>query len=591
MAQIDLSQTASPLTPSAGYDGFYFDNVGTGNPKYVDSSGVVHSMGCLSTWFDVTAYGLKGDGSFDNLAALNTLIQTTAPLESTLFFPAGTYNFSGEIAINNDKLFRFLGCGRGLSILQTTHATAHMFNISVAGYYASFEELGFTASLTKTAGAFILASNNNAYLNVTGCEMQKYFAGVQLTGAIAANLGTISDCQFNTPATNGQGIIINGSSINMTILNCTLNHVPNAGGTGQCIEINQCGAVQIDTCDVIGGVNSLRINATATVSAVKVTNTFFDQGGGSTVKIMGTSASSRISFISGGITSGTLGTHGLEINGTGGTLPGGIDVIGVDIYNTFGSPTNAGILINGCQDINIQSCRISGFQRGIEANASTGSITKLIVSGNTIGPTENFSGNATGINIVAGTYGAYMINNNNVMGNTTANITDAGSVATTDLKVVNNNLGQRLVGAVATNRGGVTSGTTETLLFNARIPANAVAVGTTFKITVWGQSSSTGTLIFSLRAGAAGTVAGDTQVVVTATSVAQAASSYAMFECLATVVALGATGNVAAHGFAIATGLVLGQPTAAEVIANAPTTAAWFLDVACTCSVGTFTVR
>src|SRR5882762_6615767 len=106
MAQIDLAQTASPLAPAAGYDSFFFDNVSTGNPKYIDSNGVVHAMGGLNTWFDVTSYGLKGDGSFDNLAASNTLIQTTAPLESTIYLPAGTYNFSNEIAINNDKRFR-----------------------------------------------------------------------------------------------------------------------------------------------------------------------------------------------------------------------------------------------------------------------------------------------------------------------------------------------------------------------------------------------------------------------------------------------------------------------------------------------------
>jgi len=42
MAQLDLKQTASPVTPSSGYDSLYFD--ANGHPRYFDSASIDHRM-------------------------------------------------------------------------------------------------------------------------------------------------------------------------------------------------------------------------------------------------------------------------------------------------------------------------------------------------------------------------------------------------------------------------------------------------------------------------------------------------------------------------------------------------------------------
>lgn len=510
MAQLDLKNTTTPITPSSGYNAFYWDANGT--PKYRDSSGIDHSMGGLSTWFDVTSYGLKGDDSTDNLAAIIALM-TLAPLESTLFFPAGSYRFSGEIPINFDKRFRFLGCGRGRSILKTTSATAHLFNISVAGYYASFEELGFTSTATRTAGAYIIASNSNAYLNVTGCEMQSYFIGVQLTGSIAANLGTIDNCQFTAPATNGQGVVINGASINMTIQNSTLNHVPNASGTGQCVEINQCGSIQIVNCDIIGGVNALRVNATAIVAAIYVTNTFFDQSGGSTVKIAGGFSSSRIKFVQCGIAAGTASTHAIEINGTGagavGTstaLPAGLDFVECDIYYAPGSSSGNGFQVNGVQDFSVQSCRMTGFSNGI--NVATGTAgTKFSILDNTFGPNSNLTvTNATDITVAnSGTYGSYQIRRN-VLGGT-IKLADAGVLAAGAQKSIADNLGLAS-GTSSVGADQAIAVVTETVVtgLSLNIPANGLRVGTLVRFYVDVVSTNANAITPRVRCGPTGAI-------------------------------------------------------------------------------------
>ena len=128
-----------------------------------------------------------------------------------------------------------------------------------------------------------------------------------------------------------------------------------------------------------------------------------------------------------------------------------------------------------------------------------------------------------------------------------------------------------------------------------RVFPNSVSVGQTFRFFCYGQTSgTTGTLIFRVRAGAAGTVAGDTAVIVLMnTTVAQTpANDWQKFEGYVTVTALGPTATVAGAGWVVAKITTVGMAAAAETIGNVPTTAPWFIDVTCAMAVaGTFTVR
>lgn len=132
-----------------------------------------------------------------------------------------------------------------------------------------------------------------------------------------------------------------------------------------------------------------------------------------------------------------------------------------------------------------------------------------------------------------------------------------------------------------------TSGATETMLFKVAVPAASAAVGTTYNVYCYGNSSSTGTLIFRVRVGTNGTTA-DNQVWISTTSAAQVANARAGFLVQVTV---RSTTAAIADGCATAGAVVLptliGAPaTAAIVVANL-----WYIDVTCTCSVGTFTAQ
>lgn len=135
-----------------------------------------------------------------------------------------------------------------------------------------------------------------------------------------------------------------------------------------------------------------------------------------------------------------------------------------------------------------------------------------------------------------------------------------------------------------------TSGTGETVLMTTKIPANTVAVGSSFRVLVAGLSSATGTLLFRTRIGANGTTA-DAQVWIGTTSVAQVANSHAGYEVIVTIRSIGAGGTAIADGAARAGAVLVPTLIGAAATASVNTTTAWFLTITCACSVGTFTAQ
>lgn len=502
--------------------------------------------------------GLKGDDSTDNLATFNSWY-ATAPTGAVLVFEPGTYRFSGTVTLNRDIQLTFRGTNKGSCLLKTTSATVDLFSITVAAFYYRWEYLGFRSSVTRTAGSYISATNNNALLDLFECEFQGYFNGVSLTGSTAGNIGVINSCQWNTPAAGGSGLVINGSTINIAIANSTIN---STGVSSIGIQINQSGSVQIDCCDIIGGLNALLVNATGVVSAILCTNVFFDQATlGATVKFQGTSAISRVKFIACGITCGVVGNptvNACEITGTGtGTsIPDAIDFIACDFYNNGNTSTTNGILVNGCRSVAFLRCRIAGFTNGIQATPyNSNGITAVSITDCLIGATENFSGNGTGILLNAGAvqYGLLKIHGCEFSGNTTANITD--NATSNVAKLYDNNSGLGVPPAPLTTTPATIS-TTETVVHQISLPANSLLVGSTYRVTAFVTiTGTTPTVLARLRIGTAGTTA-DTQVCATAAATCTSGSGVLIlgFVTIRSVGSGGtALGNVTTQGTALAT--------------------------------------
>lgn len=131
------------------------------------------------------------------------------------------------------------------------------------------------------------------------------------------------------------------------------------------------------------------------------------------------------------------------------------------------------------------------------------------------------------------------------------------------------------------------SGTTEKVLLNLLIPAARAVVGSTFRTWIVGNSSSTGTLIFKVRCGPAGTIT-DTITWTAVTSVAQAANATAGFEVIATIRSA-TTIAVRGVGYAgtIQLPTIIAVPTTPAIIISS----AWYINLTVICSSGTFTAQ
>lgn len=534
--------------------------------------------------YDVVAdYGWLGNGSQDNgvgngavWASFNQIMNgdgninwgSGIPTGARLFFPAGTYNTSVELTINVDKKITFCGVGRYASVIRTTSTTANIFHKSVAGWYDTFMDLGFQSTVTKTAGSAIhISAGNNVGMNAYRLWITGLFKGISAIGSQSANLSVWADLDISGIPNNGRGLHISGAVINLMIHNATINAGAATGSA--CCEINESGAIQVTGCDWIQGTNVLLINSnvgggSAGPQACYFTNVFFDQPSGSVIKVMGANTANRIKFTQCGIAP-TLNNHGVEFAGTGvggvggpTALPAGISIVDCDIYSANGTNTGAGIMLNGVGDVNIQNCRVSGFNgaggAAVSCIPSAGNQTKLRVNGNIFGPNSNLTVlNATGVKITAGAsaLGFLSITDNSMIGCTTA-IDDLSTVLNTATKNIKDNQGAANgLSAQATAGGTLATAATDTAIpgpLQVYLPPNSIKVGTTVTWSRTDTLSATSTTIEKAHIGTAGTVADATNI--SATSVASGAAGSVQTQGSLTFTSVGATAAfVGAIGF------------------------------------------
>jgi hypothetical protein len=127
--------------------------------------------------FDVTTYGATGDGVTDDTTAIQTALAAIPSTGGLLYFPAGTYKYTGATLTLNRQI-TVLGDGGGVRLLDAgppllhTYATASIttidFNSSTGTLFTvtadgcAFKSLGLrnTSVTQPTAGAGILVSSH-----------------------------------------------------------------------------------------------------------------------------------------------------------------------------------------------------------------------------------------------------------------------------------------------------------------------------------------------------------------------------------------------------------------------------------------------
>jgi hypothetical protein len=545
-----------------------------------------------TNWYDRAVFNVLDHGiNPNNTGAVNsaawTTLMTAVADNGVVLFPTGAfaYPFASTCAIPAGKHLKVCSLGGGeKAIIQTTSATADIF--SCGDWYQEFEGLKFTSSVTRTAGAAI-NSGNNVSISIYNCDFAGMWDAVLYTGgANAGNLAVISNLSIT--GNLNRAVTLDGQNANTIIEKVVVDGTAGVNQVG--LELLQCGSVLVSNCDFIRSVNNLRFNPATSLGVFSAyfTNTFFDTSSASSVKFTNTGNVQRVKFIncwfSGSVT-------GCEFASTAANTPTAIDFVACDIFGN----TSIGVLANGVQDFAMSNCRIAGnATAGIRVFPSAGAVTKFNLQNNTIGPTAGFGANGIGLDITAGTYGGYNISGNDVRNNTNnLNINDAGTVATTDLKVVADNLGHLMSGLIASLGAPLAlSTTTETLVLAARVPANAVMVGSVLR---WRASAivatTTATVTWRARIGTLGTVAGDTVVAdVVVTAAVGTANARSHYEGYLTIRSLGTGGTLEGEGYAITAATVANTTAAAAATSAVNTTTPWFLDLTATLSATAGTV-
>lgn len=181
--------------------------------------------------FNVLDYGLVGDGSTDDRSALNTLLNTTAPSGSTIYFPKATYRLASAISVT-DKYFYFVsdfatilidGNFSGLSFNSTS-------NITLFAAKNNFNKLIFKGTGVGSSQYGVTFGTDASKFSVLNCSFEN-LAGNGIRADILNSPngagGLISNCKF---LNNNYGYFGLDGSEYVTILGCYFQ------GNTQCIE-------------------------------------------------------------------------------------------------------------------------------------------------------------------------------------------------------------------------------------------------------------------------------------------------------------------------------------------------------------------
>lgn len=591
----------------AGGQAVYEDGEGW---RFYDSNGnfkttVVAATGILRGIINVLDYGAKGDGSTDDRASIQAAIAAAGTSGVSgrgvdVYFPPGVYAIGATLTMPYNNVM-LIGHGWQSTIIYATFTTTDVLQIgdgtSKGG--CGIREISVWGNAARTTGAQI---NVNA---MNDCRIEQFvinncFQGILVQGASIKVWITKGEIN-NIGVTTGVGIqVTNGAAGDTYVTDIVMSNNP-ANKPAAGIQVTQTGHMSILRCNITSAIVGLSVNpgSSQDVSYLFIDHSLFDSCGTHGAKFAPTNATGRIrsvisvnSWYSGSVTTGGAG---IEFAGVASSTIDGLSFIGCRLLNNF----NHGVFINyaSAQNISFTDCTVAGNGQqtvntydgfNIIANVNNISILNCgICQQGTAGNQQRYA-----INIAAGTSGGIQILDNQCSPNLSAgtgSFMNLGALTGTNNNIRGNSPQMTGSGPITIPAQVATSGTGETLILAAKLSANSVKIGDTFEIETHGISSSTGTLIFKIRVGAVGTVAGDGQIAWTSiTSAAQVANQRAGFKALLTIRSLT---TVQSEGVGYAQAAVLPSVVAAVATATIASNAIWFIDITCTCSIGTWTAQ
>lgn len=369
------------------------------------------------------AHGILADGTTDNASALNALFASGA---KDIYLPPGVYNFGSQLTI--PSYVRVRGAGLGATILRGTFATG---NAIVLGTAATLEGVGVTHSGSRTAGYSVVMDGSNR-ATVRDCEFQNYFLAISMKGANAGSLivgARILRCTFFNPktGTGSGGIVVDFYSSciidDITMIGPSSTPWPDFG-----LRLGAGDTFFGDNSNISNHGQALLIDPDSGSGCYSptFTNFVFDNAhnAGGTASAVVFAPGSTGAVRNARFTScwfGFADAQGCRINPTG-------PVDGVEFVNCeFNDNGDSGIRVNGTNIKNWSVIGGSGAGNTTAAINISGGASYFRIEGFTAGDIASRGVNGKGITIQSGTSDYYIVTGNICVGNTTAQIEDAGT--------------------------------------------------------------------------------------------------------------------------------------------------------------------
>lgn len=437
----------------------------------------------LSRRFDVKDFGAVGDGVSDDTAAIqNAIALAVANGRGIVEFPAGVYLISSTLAVAGSNVV-LKGAGGGATQIYRKANFGDSVSFGIAAPTVPYTDCGCEGIIfyhDTTVGGGVVAMTTGAAVRLTACVRFtlrdcyaiNHFDGFNIVGGSSIIFDHLYVVGYNGVA-GINGVTNTGYKISqiagsppagtvplpskIVMFHCGMGGVPNKAAN-YCYHITAGEQVELVACEGSGALlNNLRIEQlsdNALILETSIRGGYYDTCGDASIWIGGPSGNGSAYIgntqILGAIVKASgygNAYEGIRVDGTarGGAFSQavrGLQISDCNI-NTF---VRHGVWLQGGNDIIIRGNII----RGNDYNNAGGSgliidanVTSILVDGNIIGgdPTSDTTGNQdNGIWVLAGA-SKYTICNNDLRGNVTNALLDAGAVAGTSFKRIFNNVG------------------------------------------------------------------------------------------------------------------------------------------------------
>jgi hypothetical protein len=517
---------------------------------------------------NVRTWGAKGDGTTDDVTAIQAAIAALPSGGGTLFFPPGTYKISSTLTMP-DKPVKVMGCGDAsvIDVASGSFAAFTVSALSVQREYAivDLKILGGAATTNNVVSVGDPNSRGVVRLERVNAYEVKYPIKVTTGSGSAPVLVSASDCYFQQLADNSSILIVNSPSfpaVNLTMhkvrfyrdfTDSVVGSLAQGGFYSSFTDVNiiaedstfahggvDCtiGALNLRNCFIYNyfGVGTricvaddIFASVTSAVVGCQFDNVDFDLSGNGT------------SFESCGINSCSFKDGALSrfsnciFDSTVGTTPADANITGLgDTFVTscdFGGNTVAAYRLKNVK--HVTGCTFGGAATAVILLTNT----RATIEGNTFGSTTTVPivEATTGFNVIVGNRfekEPSLLATTRMLANKFDTITTVGPVfvQTADVTVANTVTETSLAGS------GIGTKT---------IPANFLAVGRQIRVRARGYVSTTGTPNFRVRIKLGATVILDTGSVA---FIGTIANNEWVIEGVITCRSVGGGGTVMAQG-------------------------------------------